>query len=54
MKDAGPMLEKTKDEWCTPDLLNKISRRPGLLKMFENPKCMQAITEFQVNEHVFG
>eukprot|EP00039_Didymoeca_costata_P014496 m.234846 g.234846 ORF g.234846 m.234846 type:complete len:135 (-) comp16038_c0_seq13:1836-2240(-) len=21
MKDAGPMLEKTKDEWCTPDLL---------------------------------
>lgn len=47
MKKAGGFLEENSDEWCTPDLLQKLATKPQLMKMLENPNAMRAIAEFQ-------
>ena len=36
-------------EWITDDLMEKVRSHPNLLKKMSDPKCMQAITEFQAN-----
>ena len=38
-------IEKNKDQWLTPDLMNKISQSPRLMAAFANPQYMQAFTE---------
>ena len=47
MAKAGGFLEQNSDEWCTPDLLQKLAKKPELMKMLENPNAMRAIAEFQ-------
>lgn len=47
MAKAAPFLEQRKDEWCTPDLLEKFEKIPGMAAMMENPMFARALTEFQ-------
>eukprot|EP00038_Savillea_parva_P025623 m.48686 g.48686 ORF g.48686 m.48686 type:complete len:374 (+) comp7021_c0_seq1:107-1228(+) len=49
MSKAAPFLEQHKDEWCTPDLLEKIESVPGMAEMMENPMFANALIEFQAN-----
>lgn len=35
MKNAAPFLEQTRDQWCTPALMEKLAKNPGLLKMMQ-------------------
>lgn len=47
MKNAAPFLEQNKDQWCTPDLMSKLAKKPELLQMMQNPQFMAALNEFQ-------
>lgn len=41
--------QKSKNEWMTPDLLQKIAANPLLRKAFTDPRCQQAMAEMQTN-----
>eukprot|EP00041_Stephanoeca_diplocostata_P013191 m.230233 g.230233 ORF g.230233 m.230233 type:complete len:259 (+) comp19254_c1_seq16:732-1508(+) len=49
MLNAGKVMQENKDQWCTPDLLEKISKQPHLMKMMSNPQFATALTEFEKN-----
>lgn len=42
-------LLKKKDEWMNPDFFNKLASNPKLLKAFQNPQYMAAMSEFGQN-----
>ena len=43
-------LNNKKDEWCNNDLLTKMAQKPGLMKLFSNPKFPEAIALMQKDQ----
>lgn len=46
-------LNNKKDEWCNNDLLTKMAQKPGLMKLFSNPKFPEAIALMQKDPKKF-
>ena len=42
-------LEKSKNEWMTPDFIQKLSSNPILMQAFSNPQYMQIFQEMGSN-----
>lgn len=42
-------LQTTKDQWMTPELLNKIQNNPKFIQSFADPEVMQAVALMQAN-----
>ena len=42
-------LMKNKDQWMTPDLVEKIHSNPVLKQAFSDPRCAAALQEFSTN-----
>jgi arsenate reductase-like glutaredoxin family protein len=42
-------LTKNKDEWLTPEFFAKLAQNPKLLKAFQDPTAMAAMSEFGQN-----
>lgn len=43
--DDNPFL-KNKNEWLTPDFMQKLAQSPNMIKAFQNPAYLQAFEEF--------
>ena len=46
-------LNNKKDEWCNNDLLTTMMKKPGLMKLFSNPKFPEAIALMQKDPKKF-
>lgn len=42
-------ITNSKDQWMTPDLIEKLKANPGLLKGFQDPEILQAVGLMQVD-----
>jgi arsenate reductase-like glutaredoxin family protein len=49
LKEVQETMLPNKKDWLTPELLEKIAKNPSLLKAFQDPQAMAAMSEFGEN-----